>query len=244
MIRVEDLGAVARITLDAPERHNALTRAAIAELHAAIDALGPAVRALILTGAGRSFCAGADLREVGGDWAENPLTALADRLEEVSVPTLCALNGGVYGGGVELALACDFRIGAAGMRAEVPAARLGIHYPPEGLARAEALLGLQLTRRLFLAAERLEADTLLAAGFVDALHAPDALAGAAEARARALAALAPLAVQGMKASLRAQGRGAPDPGAAERIRACFASADHLEALAARRERRTPHFRGR
>ena len=115
-------GPIARITLDRPEAHNALDRPAIAELLALLDAWSARddLRALVLTGRGRSFCAGAALGDVAGaDWTDNPLTRLCDALEAFPLPTVAGLNGGVYGGGVELALACDFRVGVAGMRAFV-----------------------------------------------------------------------------------------------------------------------------
>jgi enoyl-CoA hydratase/carnithine racemase len=90
--------------------------------------------ALVLTGRGRSFCAGAALGEIAGaDWTDNPLTRVCDALEAFPAPTVAGLNGGVYGGGVELALACDFRVGVQGMRVFVPPARLGIHYEPAGI---------------------------------------------------------------------------------------------------------------
>ena len=112
-------GPVARITLCAPERHNALSQDTIRAL---TDTLGDidadtALRVLILQAEGKSFCAGADLGNVAAqDWSENPLTSLCDRLERLRPPTICALQGGVYGGGVELAIACDFRIGVATMK--------------------------------------------------------------------------------------------------------------------------------
>jgi len=125
---------VGRIVLNRPEAHNALDRAGI-------EAFGQVLadwegrddlRAVLLTGRGRSFCAGASLGEVagGGFGGVNPLTTLCDRLDAFPVPVVAGLNGGVYGGGVELALACDFRVGVEGMRAFVPPARLGILCEP------------------------------------------------------------------------------------------------------------------
>ena len=159
-------GPVARVTLDRPAAHNALDQAAMRELTALLaDWAGRGdLRALVLTGRGKSFCAGAALGDVAGaDWSENPLTALCDALEAFPVPTVAGLNGGVYGGGIELALACDFRVGVTGMRAFAPPARLGIHYEPAGIARAIDRLGSQAARRLFLLAETFDADALLAA---------------------------------------------------------------------------------
>ncbi|NNU78870.1 enoyl-CoA hydratase/isomerase family protein [Halovulum dunhuangense] len=246
MIETAAGGHVARITLAAPERHNALDRAGIAAFHAALDALQPEARVLVITGRGKSFCAGAALGDVGAsDWTENPLTALCDRIEALAMPTVCALNGGVYGGGVELALSCDFRIGVTGMRMFAPPAELGIHYPPEGMARAERLLGLRLTRQIFLLARRFGDAELLEAGFLDELVAPEGLEAATGTLVDRITALAPLAVQGMKLSLYEHGRGSGEPDAVRaRIAACFASEDHAEALAARAQKRPPVFRGR
>jgi enoyl-CoA hydratase/carnithine racemase len=241
-------GPLGHITLDRPEAHNALDREAMAAMTALLaDWAGSEdLRAVVLTGRGRSFCAGASLGEVaGGDWTENPLTALCDALEAFPCPTVAALNGGVYGGGVELALSCDFRVGVRGMRAFVPPARLGIHYEPAGIRRAMDRLGAQATRRLFLLAETFGDEALLAMGFLDRLVEPEALEAEAGAMAELLCGLAPLAVRGMKRTVVELSRGSLDAEAARaRIAACFASEDHAEGLAAQRERRAPAFRGR
>jgi enoyl-CoA hydratase/carnithine racemase len=240
-------GVIGHITLDAPAAHNALDQAAMRRLTALLDDWADRdLRALVLTGRGRSFCAGAALGDVGAaDWSENPLTRLCDRLEDFPAVTVGALNGGVYGGGVELALACDFRVGVTGMRVFVPPARLGIHYEPAGIRRAIDRLGSQTTRRMFLLAETFGADALLTAGFLDHLVEPEALEGKALEIAQTASALAPLAVRGMKRTIVELSRGTLDAGAArERIAACFASADHAEGLAAQREKRPPVFRGR
>jgi enoyl-CoA hydratase/carnithine racemase len=240
-------GVIGRITLDAPAAHNALDQAAMRRLTALLDDwVGRDLRALVLTGRGRSFCAGAALGDVGAaDWTENPLTRLCDRLEDFPAVTVAALNGGVYGGGVELALACDFRVGVTGMRTFVPPARLGIHYEPAGIRRAIDRLGSQTTRRMFLLADTFDDAALLAAGFLDHLVAPEALEAKALEIADTAAALAPLAVQGMKRTIVELSRGTLDPEVARaRIAACFASTDHAEGLAAQREKRPPVFRGR
>lgn len=247
MIRAESDGTVARITLDRPEAHNALDQAAMRRLREVLaDWAGrDGLRALVVTGTGRSFCAGAALGDVAGaDWSDNPLTAACDALEAFPAPTVAALNGGVYGGGVELALACDFRVGVTGMRAFAPPARLGIHYDPAGLRRAIDRLGSQTARRMFLLAETFDAEALRGCGFLDHLVAPEALEARVSELTATLAGLAPLAVRGMKRTILELSRGALDAAAAQtRIAACFASADHAEGLAAQRERRAPRFTG-
>lgn len=249
VVRLAVEGPVAALTLDAPQKRNALGVSdlsdfaqALAEAHAAPD-----VRVLTVTGAGdRAFCAGVDFSDVGGrDWSDNPLTALCDGLEQFPLPTVAALNGAVWGGGVEIALACDFRIGVAGMRACAPPAKLGIEYEPDGIARAMRRLGAQAARRVFLAAETLHDAELLRIGFVDSLVAPEALAAAVADKAAALAALAPLAVRGMKRSILEIAEGRLDrPAARARIAAAWASEDLAEGLAAAKARRAPVFHGR
>ena len=203
------------------------------------------IRAVVITGTGRSFCSGASLDELGsGDWNDNPLTTLCDAVEGFKAPVIAALNGGVFGGGVELALACDFRIGARGMKMFVPPAKLGIHYEASGIARAVQRLGAQMARRGFLLAEKFEDEALLAAGFLDDLVEPEALSDRALQMAGDITTLAPMAVQGMKQTILEISRGTLDETAAKaRVRACFASTDHAEGLAAMREKRAPDFEG-
>ncbi|MEM9012731.1 MAG: enoyl-CoA hydratase-related protein [Pseudomonadota bacterium] len=250
MIRVETSADGWRRTLrlDAPERHNALTFAAMGALAEAVEAAGadPTLRVLVLTGTGRSFCAGAALDEVGGaDMTRNPLPALSDAIERVNLPTIAALNGGVYGGGVEIALACDFRVAVADVRMQIPAGRLGIHYPAEGIERVLRRVGPQVTRRLFLLGERIEGEALQALGAVDRLVPAEAFETAVAELAEEIASRAPRALRGMKQTIEEAARGRLDRPAAEaRVQACFASEDHAEGLAAAREKRMPRFRGR
>ncbi|WP_439817586.1 enoyl-CoA hydratase/isomerase family protein [Zavarzinia sp. CC-PAN008] len=242
-------GPVARITLNRPEKHNSLgvDDLALFEQHLDAIALAEGIRVVILSGGrSRSFCSGASLGELGvRDWSKGPLERVVERLEAVRVPVIASLNGGVFGGGVEVALACDFRIGVHGMRAFVPPARIGIHYPVSGLHRFVERLGLNVAKRLLLAAEEFDDAEILRVGLVDRLVDPAALDASVGALAERLAGLAPLSLAGMKASLNAIARGTLDEGAAHAaMAACFASADFREGLAAHAEKRKPRFEGR
>ena len=162
----------------------------------------------------------------------------------MAVPTVCALNGDVFGGATDLALACDFRIGVTGMRLAVPAAMLGVHYYLSGLRRFVERLGPDTAKRIFLAGEELGGEELMAVGYLDRLVAPEHLDGAVEALAARLAAAAPLAVRGMKRAINGIARGTLDRAAAEQaILACFESADAAEGAAAFGAKRRPRFDG-
>jgi enoyl-CoA hydratase/carnithine racemase len=242
-------GAIATLVLNRPERHNALGGDDLALFEDRLDEVADAadVRVLVLSGgAAKSFCSGVSIGDIDSShWKAGPLERLVARLEAVEVPVIAALNGGVYGGGIEIALACDFRIGVEGMRAFVPPARLGIHYPVSGLERYVQRLGLNAAKRFLLAVEEMDAAELHRIGFLDRVVARDALDATVDALARRIAALAPLAVQGMKTALNEIARGDLDQeAAAERIGRCWVSDDHAEGKRAFAEKRPPVFVGR
>ncbi|MDO9461636.1 MAG: enoyl-CoA hydratase-related protein [Alphaproteobacteria bacterium] len=236
----------ATLTLNRPERHNSLSQEDMVALRDALVELDKDqnLRVLVLTGAGeKSFCSGAFLNEVADrSFKGNPFEDLTDTLENFRLPTICALNGSVYGGGGEVSLCCDFRIGVEGMRMFVPPARLGIHYPEKGLTRFITRVGLGAAKRILLAVETFDANALLQMGFIDYLVPRDQLAARTQTLARDLAALAPLSVQFMKRSLNELARGEVDSDAIKgRIAQCWNSQDHKEAVRAMAEKRTPVF---
>ena len=169
-IRLETLGPIARLTLDRPRRHNALRAVDVDALHGALAEVeaDPAARVVVLTGTGeRTFCAGAALDEMeSGAMSGRVFDGLTDRLERFPLPTIAALNGAVYGGGAELALCCDFRVGTPELRLSVPAARLGVCYPVGGLGRYVRRVGQGAAARILLAAEELDAEELLRTGYL------------------------------------------------------------------------------
>ncbi len=237
---------VATITLRRPQHLNRLHREDLRALLAHFESLAadPAPRALVITGQGRAFCAGFHLGELDG--ADDPrlFETMVDALEALPLPTIARLNGSVYGGATDLALACDFRIGVTGMELRMPAARLGLHYYPNGLRRYVSRLGVAAAKRLFLLAEAVDVDELQRIGYLDQVVAPDALDASVDRIVHALAANAPLAVRGMKRSLDEIARGTVDLHALrERVAACATSHDLREGLAAFAERRAPHFTG-
>ena len=245
-------GGRATLTLNRPDQHNRLHVEDLLALQRHFDALAAdaSVKLLVLTGSGRSFCSGFHLGELDGPAQAHSagpqlFEQTVDRLEALALPTVCRLNGSVYGGAIDLALACDFRVGAAGMALRMPAARLGLHYYPNGLRRYVSRLGLATAKRLFLLAESVAAAELLALGYLDRLAEPGQLDAEVQAIADALAAGAPLALRGMKASLNEMARGEFDlDRLREREALCAASTDLQEGKAAFAEKRTPSFAGR
>ena len=245
-------GGRATLTLNRPGQHNRLHVEDLLALQRHFDALAAdaSVKLLVLTGSGRSFCSGFHLGELDGTAQAHSagpqlFEQTVDRLEALALPTVCRLNGSVYGGAIDLALACDFRVGTAGMALRMPAARLGLHYYPNGLRRYVSRLGLATAKRLFLLAESVPAAALLALGYLDRLAETGQLDAEVDAIADALAAGAPLALRGMKASLNEMARGEFDLARLrEREALCAASADLQEGKAAFTEKRAPRFAGR
>lgn len=243
-------GQTALITLRRPAVANRLELSdldALQQMLAQVDA-NPAVRVLRLRGEGRHFCSGFNVQQVGSDGATaGPrFEALADALERARPVTVVSLQGGAYGGAVDLALAADFRVGGPRSELMIPAARLGLHFYRGGLERLVGRIGLPWARRLMLATDALDAATLRHAGLLDRwADSPDGVDDAAQAFALHLAALAPLALQGMKRHMNDIARGRLDTAALARdIAVSDASADLQEGARAWAEKRAPRFEGR
>jgi enoyl-CoA hydratase/carnithine racemase len=253
---VEEDGPALILRMSNPGRANALDEAILDALASLLHAPPPAARAVLLGGDGdRHFSAGLDLAgrpagELAGALREGErrLGAAAAAVADCPVPVIGVLNGAAFGGALELAIACDWRIAAAGAPMGMPAARIGVVYAAEGLRRFVAAMGPGGARRLFLTGVPLRAEEALAAGLVDQVAEPAALWGAARMAAAEVAAGAPLAIAGTRAVVRALSDGSPPADVEETARRwrarAFASDDLREGLAAFEDRRPPGFTGR
>ncbi|MDO8862576.1 enoyl-CoA hydratase-related protein [Haliea sp. E1-2-M8] len=248
-ILYERTGHIGRLVLNNPSQHNALGQEQLAAIqkHLATVRADEQVRVLIITGWGdKTFCAGASLQQLGsGDLSGDQFQETTDMVAHLAIPTICAINGNVYGGGVELALSCDFRVGIAGSKLRVPAAAIGLCYPVTGINRFVERLGVSAAKRMLLAVEEIEAETLLQLGFLDHLVQPAALDKAAETLALQISNLAPLAVRAMKQIIQQAASGQIDRDGAQALaKACLDSEDLQEGFAAKREKRSPRFQGK
>ena len=252
---IEEHEQVLSVRLDNPSRANALTPAMLEGLETLFCRPPPEVRAILLGGAGeKHFSSGLDL---GGrtpeDLAtylpetERQLRAAADTISSCPVPVIAVLNGAAFGGALELAIACDWRLAAAGARLGMPAARLGVIYAPEGLTRFVAALGPGRTKELFLTATPIDASRALEIGLVERVVDDATLWSAAQAAAAEVVLAAPLAVEGTRRIIDALAHGGLDGllnADAQRARQrAFGSVDFIEALAAFRQKRPPDFKG-
>jgi enoyl-CoA hydratase len=245
-------GARATIRLNRPKHLNRLQPDDLDVLSGLFDRIeaDPAIRVLVLTGTGRAFSAGYDLGSLAerADSAPEEQTAgsafevVVNRLEDLAVPTICRLNGGVYGGSTDLALACDFRIGVDTCEMFMPAARRGLHYYTSGIKRYVSRLGVDNAKRLFLTAERIGAAEMLRIGYLTAMAPPEALDQEVDKLATILAGNAPVAMRGMKRAINEFARGRLDEAASDRrARDSMRSAEIKEGIQAFSEKRPPRF---
>ncbi|HLJ00030.1 MAG TPA: enoyl-CoA hydratase/isomerase family protein [Bradyrhizobium sp.] len=245
-------GARATIRLNRPKHLNRLQADdldVLLNLFAKVEA-DPAIRVLVLTGTGRAFSAGYDLNSVAEravsaveeKSAGSAFEAVVNRLEDIGIPTICRLNGGVYGGSTDLALACDFRIGIDSCEMFMPAARLGLHYYKSGIARYVTRLGLDNAKRLFLTAEKIDAAEMLRIGYLTAMVPTQALDAETDRLADLLAENAPVAMRGMKRTIHEIARGQLDAEAADiRHRESMRGEEIKEGITAFSEKRPPRF---
>ncbi len=248
-------GAITVLTLNRPDRLNAIGSDVLGLLVAAVAAAAAddQVRALVITGAGRAFCAGADLSEIEALPDARAFRGFIARMTEVyqlisdcQKPSVAALHGVAFGGGLELALACDLRVAEHDARLGVPEMKLGVLPGAGGTQRLPRLVPAAIAKQMILTGEPITAERAHALGLINELAAPGEAVPAALSLAAQVAAGAPLALAAGK-RLVDQGLGM-DLAAAisyegESVSMLFGTADRAAGLAAFRERRPPTFTG-
>ena len=238
-IRSERSDGVAVVTIDRPERRNALD---VAHAEALLDAVAGhgGARAVVLAGAGGHFCAGADVSAVPEERFLASLGRLLRTIVELPVPVIAAVEGVALGAGLQLAVACDLRVATPDSRFGVPAAKLGLMLDHWSVQRVALLAGHGPARAMLLAAEEIDGAAAVRLGLAQrAGGVADAVAWA-----RTVAALAPLTVAGHKLALNRLEAAPADADVDEARRRAWASADLAEGIAAFAERRSPSFEGR
>jgi enoyl-CoA hydratase/carnithine racemase len=247
---------VARLTITNPLKRNALDQAILDAIAQAVRGLH--ARCLVLTGSEGMFSAGYDIGDIPGEvFAEeaerlvaHPFAEAIDALERYPYPTVAALNGHAIGGGLEIALSCDLRVAASGIKLGMPPAKLGLVYSHTGIRKFLDVIGAARTRELFLVGRNVDAETAERWSLVNEVVPGPELAGRALALAEEIAANAPLSLAGNKRVLREllAAEAQLDPAIERELvqlrAACFQSEDFGEGVRAFGEKRKPRWQGR
>ncbi len=248
-VSVKERDGVALWTIANPPV-NAISMAVLEDLDALLNDAEetPGVRAVVITGQGPTFAAGADIQgfmKLGGNLQDFMVKGarLYERLESSRLPIVAAVNGPALGGGNELAMAADIRLASRQARFGQPEVNLGIIPGWGGTIRLPQLVGLAQARRLLLTGDPIDAERAFAIGLVDQVVEPHLLVDAALNLADRMAALPPLALQAIKQLVLDQ-----SPGGQERetaaIQRLMITGDALEGIRAFMEKRRPRFQGR
>jgi enoyl-CoA hydratase/carnithine racemase len=255
LVTVERRGHAAWVVLNRPDAANALSRALVDELGVAVGKLAgdATLRAVVITGVGKAFCAGADLKEridMPPDEVRVFLDELGATLNELAAlpcPVIAALNGAAFGGGLELALACDIRIAVENAAMGLVEARLGIIPGAGGTQRLSRLIGVARAKELILTGRRIDAGIACDMGLIAKVVPAAELEAATDDLVDEIAACAPLAIAQAKAAIDG-GIALSLPGGLALEKRCYevvlASADRDEGLRAFAEKRRPVFQGK
>jgi enoyl-CoA hydratase/carnithine racemase len=251
--------AVARLTISNPDKRNALDHAILDAIAEAMPSLanGIETRCVIITGEGKMFSAGYDIgdipEEVFAEQAEklvaHPFHRAIEAIEQFPFPTVAALNGHALGGGLELAVACDLRLAAGGVKLGMPPGKLGLIYSHTGLLKFIDTVGPARTRELFLVGRNIEAQRAEQIGLVNEVVEPEQLEQAAVELAAEIASNAPLSTRGNKEIIR---RLTSFPRMTAEVEqelidlrlSSFSSEDFREGVKAFGEKRTPKWKGK
>ncbi len=222
-VNVQQANGIAQLELNRPEARNAIDLEMVQELTAALDALAvnDEVRAVVLCGAGgKAFAGGADIAQLRERTHREAFFAinatLFQKVEDFPRPTVAAIDGFALGGGLELALACDLRVGSKAAKVGLPETTLGIYPAAGGTWRLPRLVGLGRAKELVFTGRILDGEEAFAIGLFERLVEPGAALAEAHALAASITANSALAVQVAKVALNAAARGG-DPAALERL---------------------------
>src|SRR5580765_6959612 len=259
LVLLERRASAAFVTLNRPDAANALSKGLVAELEGAFAELGDEVkhggdvRVVVVTGAGKAFCAGADLKErramtLEQTWAFlDVLNRLMNAVAAFPRPVIAAINGAAFGGGLELALACDIRLAADSAEMGLTEVRLGVIPGAGGTQRLARVASVAAAKELILTGRRVRAQRAYLLGIVADVVPAETLADAAAKLADEIAAAGPLAVTAAKRAIDG-GWALPIADALALEAVCYqevlASDDRNEGLAAFAEKRLPVFKGR
>lgn len=254
-IRTEDRGHIRLITIERPEKLNALNRDTIQALSACLSDTekDQNIRALILTGSGtKAFVAGADIKEFahfkpaeGKALSADGHRLLFDKIEQMSKPCIAAVNGFALGGGLELAMACHIRLASDNARLGLPEVGLGVIPGYGGTQRLAQLVGKGKALEMITTAGMIKADEALQWGLVNRVCSPESLLDEAWAMAEKISQQSPVAVAAAMRSVLAAYQYDKD-GYAEEIEQfgnCFGTEDFVEGTEAFLEKRKPSFTG-
>ncbi|WP_029061658.1 enoyl-CoA hydratase [Labrenzia sp. DG1229] len=251
-------GLIAEIVLNAPDRKNALSLSAWERIPERLHELtaNPEVRVCVIRGAGgKSFCAGADISEFKAIRSTPEAAMRYDAvnvaafkaLKNVAIPVIAAIEGPCLGGGLGLALACDLRIASQTALFGIPAARLGLAYPPDALSDLLEAVSPSDAKKVLFTGERFSAESALQMGLINEVLTPNALEARIEALCNAICANAPLSVRAAKQAVNnLSGNTAKTTLESDRLNArnCIDSTDYSEGCRAFLEKRLPVFSGR
>ena len=254
-VEVSKQGHVGIVTMNRPETLNALSSAVFADLLKAFDVVenDEEIYVVVVTGAGRSFVAGADISEMatmnvveGKNFGDLGNQAML-RLERMEKPTIAAINGFALGGGCELSMACDIRIASEKAKFGQPEVGLGITPGFSGTQRLPRRVGIGKAKELIFSGKMIKADEAKTIGLVNEVYAPEALMDAALEMARSFTKNAPIAVKYAKACIDRGMQMDLDDGIAlenEMFAMCYATADQKEGMTAFLEKRPAVFRNK
>lgn len=251
----EESEGVLTLTLNRTDVHNALNKPLLIAISAKLEEVAPRqdIRCVIFSGSGeKAFCAGADLKERKGFTMEQTrsfvrkIRGVMDQIERLPMPTVAALDGVAFGGGMEMALACDFRVASERVKMGLTECALGIIPGAGGTQRLPHLVGASKAKELIFTAKRLTAAEAYDLGLVNRLVEPGQALSAAKALASEIAACAPIAVQSAKAAIQGGLGAGMEEGLLLEAR-CYEvtlyTEDRNEGLRAFAEKRKPDYKG-